>query len=334
MTFGRIGLILLLAQAAISAADWNAKQAAAYLDERQKEWTAWAPAQLAPGEACLSCHTGMTYLLARPALRAMLNETEPTAYEASVLRGLKKRAAKMTGGEMAARYEKEPRASQSIGVEAVLAAFLLSREDVGKPTLSPETAQAFERLWKLQKKEGDRKGAWSWFELNDDPYEGDASPFFGAALAAVAVGNTPPEYRKTVEQPVAALREYLKANPREQHVALRIAEIYEKDLNNPLAAALEYEEVLQKKLQPERWAWAAIHLCNLYGRLNLHQKSVPLLQRIVSEYGNTAAAEKARKRLEELGLTPEAAPAIAEAAPEPETAGQPKLPPGFTLKKT
>ena len=34
------------------------------------------------------------------------------------------------------------------------------------------------------------------------------------------------------------MREYLKKNPREQHAALRIAEIYEKDLQNNLAAAL------------------------------------------------------------------------------------------------
>ena len=100
------------------------------------------------------------------------------------------------------------------------------------------------------------------------------------------------------------------------------------------AAALEYEEVLQQKLPPERWGWAAIHLCNLYGRLNQHEKTVPLLQRIVNEFGNTAAAEKARKRLDDLGVPSEPAPAVAEVAPEPESAAGPKLPPGFTLKKT
>jgi hypothetical protein len=130
------------------------------------------------------------------------------------------------------------------------------------------------------------------------------------------------------------MREYLQKNPREQHVALRIAEIYEKDLHNPLAAALEYEEVLKQKLAPERWGWAAIHLCNLYGKLNQHDKSVQLLRRIENEYGTTAAAEKARKRLEELGLTASAElPPSPPAQPETPPSG-PKLPPGFTLKKT
>jgi hypothetical protein len=96
---------------------------------------------------------------------------------------------------------------------------------------------------------------------------------------------------------IRLMREYLLKNPREQHVAIRIAEIYEKDLQNNLAAALEYEEVLKHKLPPERWGWAAIHLCNLYFKLNQPDKAVTLLRRIDTEHGETAAAEKARKRL-------------------------------------
>lgn len=97
---------------------------------------------------------------------------------------------------------------------------------------------------------------------------------------------------------VRLLREYLANRPRQQHAALRIAEIYEKDLNNPLAAALEYEEILQKKLPRERWGWAAIHLANLYsGPLEKPEQAVALLRRLDNEYGDTQAAEKARRRL-------------------------------------
>ncbi len=111
---------------------------------------------------------------------------------------------------------------------------------------------------------------------------------------------------------VRLMREYVRRKPREVHVLIRIAEIYEKDLNNPLAAALEYEEVLTHKLRPERWGWAAIHLCNLYSKLNMQDKSLALLQRIEAECGETPPAEKARKRLALLaGETP------AEPEPEP-----------------
>jgi hypothetical protein len=133
---------------------------------------------------------------------------------------------------------------------------------------------------------------------------------------------------------IRLMREFLKKNPKEQHVALRIAEIYEKDLNNPLAAAFEYEEILQRKLPPERWGWAAIHLCNLYSKLNHHDKGIDLLKKIDAEYGQTAAAEKARKRLAELGIASEAEINSLPAPEPPPESSNPKLPPGFKLKKT
>jgi TolA-binding protein len=149
---------------------------------------------------------------------------------------------------------------------------------------------------------------------------------------------------------VQLLRDYLKKNPRELHAALRIAEIYEKDLKNHLASALEYEEVLKHKLPSERWGWAAIHLCNLYSRLNQKDKTLALLHRIVDEYPRTAAARKARGRLgiaepEEPETPTEpvveiAAPEveIEAEAPEPEPPSPPpeppksNLPPGFRPK--
>jgi TolA-binding protein len=134
---------------------------------------------------------------------------------------------------------------------------------------------------------------------------------------------------------VQLMRDYLKKNPREAHVALRIAEIYEKDLGNYLAAALEYEEILKKKLPPDRWGWAAIHLSNLYsGRLNKPKEAMALLNRIVNEYGQTPAAKKARERLgiPEPVAEPTPAPAV---EPEPVKIEEPpksNLPPGFRPK--
>ncbi len=127
---------------------------------------------------------------------------------------------------------------------------------------------------------------------------------------------------------VRLMRDYLDKNPREQYVALRIAEIYEKDLNNPLAAALEYEEILEKKLPAERWGWAAIHLANLYsGKLDKPQQATALLGRIVNDYGQTAAAKKARER---LGI-PEPSPEAQPVSKPPDTPPS-NLPPGFRPK--
>ena len=61
------------ATAKVMTADWSPQAAARYLDERQKQWFEWKPAMSANGP-CVSCHTGMTYLLARPVLRRALKE--------------------------------------------------------------------------------------------------------------------------------------------------------------------------------------------------------------------------------------------------------------------
>jgi len=133
---------------------------------------------------------------------------------------------------------------------------------------------------------------------------------------------------------VQLMRDYLKRHPREQYVALRIAEIYEADLHNYLTAALEYEEVLKKRLPDERWGWAAIHLANIYsGKLNKTEEATVLLRRIVDEYGRTAAAKKARERLglpEPVAVVEAPPPPAAEPTPPPEPPSN--LPPGFRPK--
>jgi TolA-binding protein len=136
---------------------------------------------------------------------------------------------------------------------------------------------------------------------------------------------------------IQAMRDYLKDNPREQYVALRIAEIYEENLFNHLAAALEYEEVLTKQLPAERWGWAAIHLSNLYsGKLNQPDKAIVLLRRIDTEYGQTSAAKKARDRLTQIDpeFVPAATAAFAVSSESTSASEQStsNLPPGFRPK--
>src|SRR5712692_10288916 len=138
-------LRLLATLTAIAAtgwsADWNAKLAAQYLDSRQKDWFAWKRAQSADGP-CVSCHTGLTYLLARPALRRLLHEKEPTVYETGLLNRLRANA----GAKPPANLQ---------GVETIFAAMFLAREDQGRA--------AFDQLWALQEKEGELAGAWPWY---------------------------------------------------------------------------------------------------------------------------------------------------------------------------
>src|SRR5262245_63980464 len=110
-----VALAALLVTTSARAADWNPRAAARYLDGRQKEWFEWKPALSADGP-CVSCHTGMTYLLARPALRKALNEKAPTMYEKGLLDRLRANVGAKPAGAL-----------QS--VEAIFAAMFLSDEN-------------------------------------------------------------------------------------------------------------------------------------------------------------------------------------------------------------
>lgn len=182
----------------------------------------------------------------------------------------------------------------------------------------------------------------------------DASQFIGNRAVRFlyndeGAGQKDPDYDVAEEEwnkgnyleAVRLLREYVLKNPKQVHAFVRIAEIYEKDLNNNLAAALEYEEILRLKLPSERWGWCAIHLCNLYFKLGRHEDAGAMLRRIDAEHPETPAAEKARKRLEEMESAgyevpkPKRvqAPIVAAAPPVEDTTPASNLPPGFRRKK-
>jgi hypothetical protein len=176
-------------------ADWNPRLAADYLDGREKEWFAWKTAQT-PGGPCVSCHTGVTYLFARPALRRALGESQPTEYETGLRDALRARIPLKE--VFSAPFAKEPRHTQSLGVESIHAAILLGEEP------------ALERMWSLQITEGKEKGAWNWFHLDLDPWEMAESTFYGATLAAMAVKNASPDHRARHHEQIAMLTDYLK----------------------------------------------------------------------------------------------------------------------------
>ncbi len=157
----------------------------------------------------------------------------------------------------------------------------------------------------------------------DAPPDGD--PEYEAAEAEWTNGNH--------LEAIGQMREYLKKNPREQFVAIRIAEIYEKDLRNPVAAVLELQEVLTQRLGREKWGWTAIHLANLYsGPLNQPDRAMALLGRIISEYPETSAAKKAKAR---LGITEAALETVDLPTEETQALENPPtdMPRGFTAKQ-
>ena len=245
------------------AGDWNPKAAANYLDARQKAWFAWPTAQKGPEGPCLSCHTGLTYLLARPALAQMLGENEPTTYETGLLDSLRKRISKATPQDFAPKSNVQ-KASEALGSEAVLAAMLLSSDDARHGALSKDTEQAFDRLWALQLTTGNNKGAWIWNTFDLDPWEQVESTYYGAALAALAVGVAPSGYqsRPVIQENVRALREYLKAQEQAQPIHNRLLLVWASTKLHGLLADSERKSILAEVLRNQQpdggWTIASI----------------------------------------------------------------------------
>lgn len=102
----------------------------------------------------------MTYMLVRPGLRNVLGEKESTEYERGFLQTMRSHAGKKPAADA-------PKDSTGTQVDTILSAMLLAAEDAPNGKLSAETEQAFNRLWASQAADG----AWSWYNLELDPWE-------------------------------------------------------------------------------------------------------------------------------------------------------------------
>ncbi len=197
------------------AGDWSPTQAAAYLDGRRSWWESWPNAARDHDTACVSCHTTLPYALARPTLRSALGEHGPSTLETRLVGDVQRRVT--LWHEVAPYYPDQtvglPKTSESRGTEAILNVVILAHRDARTGRLAIETRRAFENLWTLQLKQREGAGGWAWLNFGLAPWESDGAAYFGAALAAVAVGVAPQEYAASseIEESLDLLRSYLRA---------------------------------------------------------------------------------------------------------------------------
>ena len=215
LTAGLVCVLLAMASSAgqDDTASWSPKGAGAYLDARAQWWTTWPNAARDRGTFCVSCHTTLPYALGRPALRDYLAETGPSAAERMLLANIVTRV--RLWKDVAPFYSDEmqgvPKTAESRGTEAILNALALVAYDAPDGTIGDDTRTAFDNLWALQQKTGETKGAWSWLNFHYEPWLSDGGEFYGAALAAVAIGTAPGRYRSTpeIQSGLTLLRDYL-----------------------------------------------------------------------------------------------------------------------------
>ena len=206
-----VALFSLLAVAAIVGAvradgpadprSWDPKAAAAYLDGRADWWSTWPNSARDHGTFCVSCHTAAPYALGRPALRRSLGEQGPSAQEARLVENVLKRVTMWK--DVAPFYPDQtrgiPKSSESRGTESVLNALVVSGRDAERGRMSDEGRTAFANMWALQMKTDATSGAWTWLNFHYEPWESTDSPYFGASLAAIAIGQAPGGYAESAE---------------------------------------------------------------------------------------------------------------------------------------
>jgi squalene-hopene/tetraprenyl-beta-curcumene cyclase len=166
------------------AKEFSAAKAAEYLDGVGVNWTRT--------QQCITCHTNMPYLTARPLLPGDDGWKEVRTFLEDDVKSW------ANGGK--------PRGDAYV----VATAFALAFNDTQKTgKLHDATKAALDRMWDVQKQSGE----WKWLKCEWPPLEHD--DYYGATLAALAVGYAPGEYAKTdsAKAGIEKLKTYLKKTP-------------------------------------------------------------------------------------------------------------------------
>ena len=255
----RIAVLAMMAVTCFAASDepagWNGKAAAAYLDQRAEWWSGWKTSARDHGTFCVSCHTALPYALGRPALRSTLGESGPSAAEQTLVANVTKRVRQWN--EMEPFYPDAtrgvPKTAESRGTEAVLNAVILTTYDVHSRKLGDDAKIALENMWSLQLTSGDKKGAWTWLNFHNAPWEGEDSQYWGATLGAIAAGSAPADYRARpeIQEHINLLSVYLRQEANAQpmlnrvfllYAAAKIPQLLSPDLKKKIVAEIEKQQ--------------------------------------------------------------------------------------------
>jgi hypothetical protein len=203
---------------------WDREGTARYLDERMNIWFASAK-KLRTGQAetsCVSCHTTVPYMFARPVLRRAMRVSAATPQEMRLIEEATRRV-ESYGDHQLLYDHNESKKLESRGTEAVLNALVLACADAAQSRGEPSgpTKKAFERLWETQRPDG----AWDWLNFGLEPFESVDGAYYGATLTAIAIGIAPGASGNRAAETkdgIERLRRYLKEHYASQKLFNRI----------------------------------------------------------------------------------------------------------------
>ena len=166
---------------------FSAEEAARYLDHASLAWQ--------KKRNCATCHTNMAYLMARPALDSVLENSGEVRkfFESYFLERWER-------GEKAPRRDYNP---------VVVATALVFNDAHTTGELSGVARETLDIMWSVQREDG----SWKWAKCGWAPMEID--DHFGVTLAALAVGIAPGGYAdtETARAGLEKARRYLRENP-------------------------------------------------------------------------------------------------------------------------
>jgi hypothetical protein len=279
-----LGIATILAAAACCVAPARAgdaedlvrvQRAIGYLDARQDDWSRFSKAERGQADektTCVSCHTGISYALARPWLGRFVSEADPAAPERRMIADVGLRVehwAELDSPELRLMYDHDDQKKlESRGTEAVINALILAGDDARheRKEPSPASRKAFEHLWATQAKEGRNAGSWDWLNFGLEPWEATGSRAFGATLAAIAVGSSPNYLNRPLDEEAARgvglLREYLRRRFPEENLYNRVWILDASTRFEGLLSAPQKREVVDELLTFQNaeggWALAAL----------------------------------------------------------------------------
>ncbi len=148
----------------------------------------------------------------------------------------------------------EDQRNGSRGTEAILNALILASSDAPKGRLSNDTRVAFDNMWALQETTGRQKGAWPWIDFKNEPWEADDSPFYGATLAAAAVGMAPENYqaRPQIKGNLKLLREYLSREFPKQSLIHQVVLLWASTRLSGLIDPQQQQSIMNQILKEQR----------------------------------------------------------------------------------
>lgn len=217
------------------ASEFSLDKAAHFLDSASLDWQqSWK---------CFTCHTNISYLIARPAIDANVPAHREVRKYAEELISLR-------WEEVGPRFDAE--------VVAIAAALSLNDAATSRK-LHPLTRVALDRMWTVQRAAGD----WKWpIRCGWPPMESDEH--YGVTLAAIATGTAPDDYIKTpaAQAGLQKIRIFLQEHP-PANLHQKAMVLWASTCVEGLMTGEEREACIKELLAAERpkggWAFGAMY---------------------------------------------------------------------------